>query len=130
MANAVKEDKIVEDKKEEVALTLLEAVEKGLAVLKSDVDLIVKEEIKKERAKFLKEARVQIAKEAQEKHERDISRQSTSFIDGTGLTNPEFGHRLLKMNVLKKYLSVLRDEHHRLTDKQIWAIIRENYKGK
>ena len=108
-------------------MTLETALESGLVVFKKDVKAIIDEENIKLRASLKEELKKEIAKESQQDIVNNRMKSASQFMDGTGITNKKFAEKLLSWNVGKKYLSCLRDEHIKLSHKDVWSFIRKNY---
>lgn len=105
-------------------ISLKEAIEKEIVVLKEDFDKMVAEEIAKKKDELRKE----IADEQAHKKAQSSLHTIEDFLKNTGLVNIEFGKRLLQLGIPRDYLSCLRDEHFNLDDKALWGWIRANYK--
>lgn len=117
---------------EPLVITLEEALAQGIVVLTEEVETMVEEEIAKREKALTKKLTKQITKEMAKKHSIDGGRYSEvemeRYREGSGLTDLKFVRRLIEMNVPKAYVVVLRDEHIKLGTKEIWRIIRDNYK--
>ena len=107
-------------------MTLQEALDNELVVLKSDIDKIVQEEIKKNATLLKEEARKELRKEEAVQRQNNQAASISLYLKDTGLTSQEFGLRLRKMNMPKENLQYLRDEHNNLGNKEIWAIVQKN----
>ena len=107
-------------------MTLKEALDQGLVVEKSLVDEMIAQELEKVKEKFKKEALEQVKQERQNAQIVAIEKQANDAMIGTGLTNVDFVKRLLRMHIPREHLKLLRDEHCKLGDKEIWKIVREN----
>ncbi len=107
-------------------MSLSEAVEQEIVVLKEDFDKLVAEAVAEKKDQLRKE----IADEQALKKSQSSLHTIEDFLKNTGLANVEFGKRLLSLGIPRDYLSCLRDEHINLDDKALWTWIRTNYKPK
>ena len=102
-----------------------------------ELDTVIAAEVEKERDKLKAEMRAEIEQEVRDKIKSDREKKQNDallarcddFLDNTGMTDREFAKRLMKMNVQKQWISVLRNDHKNLSDKQIWAYIRANWRA-
>ena len=102
----------------------------------SELDTVVSREVEKEREKMKAEIRKEIEKEIKKeikleqirKRDAVIASRTSAYLDNTGLTSKKFAERLIKLNIQKKWTTVLRDEHINMTDKSLWQYIRKNWK--
>jgi len=107
-------------------ITLQQALDNDLVVLKSEIDKIVQEEIKKNAQSLREQARKEIREEEAQQRQANQKASIALYMKDTGLTSHEFGIRLRKMNMPRENLQYLRDEHHNLGNKEIWAIVQKN----
>lgn len=115
------------------SLSLEDAVRKGDAVLKSDLQKIIDAEIAKEmdkRKESLKtELQQDIAREEEERLRKQRYKQLGNYKLQSGLTDDEFCDKLIQWGVTARYAFLLRDEHKAMTREQVWAWIRKNEKN-
>ena len=112
-------------------MTVADALEQKLVVLAKDVETLIADEIERQKENLTRQIKADLrkAKTDKEKDGRFAPIQLERYREGSTLTNLEFVRRLVQMNVPKKYATVLRDEHIKLSSKEIWRIIRDNYKA-
>lgn len=116
--------------KEKQEITLREAIQNGMAFLREDVDLMVREEVEKAREKITEEIKSELA--CQRADQMNKAREScvADFMTKSGLTDKSFCMKLMGLGITAEMSSVLRNDHSVLDRRQIWQLIRENYKPK
>ena len=93
-------------------------IDKGIKEKEKELKEKLREELKEE-------LRAELKADQAAKLELSKARQVKDFIDGTGITDENFGKRLISMNMHKEYLRHLRDEHNKLSDKELWDLLRK-----
>ena len=106
-------------------LSLEQAIKNGDAVLKSSVEAMIAEEMKKKIDQLKEDLRAELQQEEAVAKVAGSKMAAQSFLTASGLADIEFAKRLMLLNISAQLASHLRDEHMRFTDAQLWAHVRQ-----
>lgn len=113
------ETKEVKETNDTKKMTLEEAIKIGVVYTQDYV-----RDLKK---KLKQEVTREILAEHRANKNKSEKENAKTYLDGSGLSDVEFGKRLMKMNIQQAWLPLLNDHHKNLTNAQIWTYIQKNY---
>ncbi len=119
-------------------ISLEDALSIGIVVLKEEVESTIAKELKTRQVLWEKKVRkdvyAKLEYEVRESANKKIKIAENKryealligYLEGTNITELEFGKRLMTMSVPKELLTNLLDVHSKWTNIQIWDYIRAN----